>query len=100
MTSPRQNVKPCVGADDRLRSYPPAAIIVFIRKRPTRPLPSVLRTDVDENEIPEHRADSRARFFSQQVHTFIILLWCTIFILIVSRWTLVWPAWKWAPALR
>ena len=50
-----------------VHGYPADAIIVFIRKRPTRPLPSISRMDIDEDEMPEHHADSRMRLFAQKV---------------------------------
>jgi hypothetical protein len=53
-----------------VHGYPPDAIMVFIKKRPTRPLPSILKMDIDENEMPEHHADSRMRFFAQKVEDF------------------------------
>src|ERR1700690_201841 len=104
-----------------VHGYPPDAIIVFIRKRPTRPLPSILRMDVDEDEVPEHHADGGVWLFAEEaeerrhgvphrvpvqrhVHQltllrgrFIILLRCTMFILLCGGGTLVPPAWKCAP---
>jgi hypothetical protein len=50
-----------------VHGYPPDAIIVFIKKRPSRPLPSILRMDVDDDRVPEHHADGRVRLFPQQV---------------------------------
>src|SRR5271168_5003661 len=94
-----------------VHGYPPDAIIVFIRKRPTRPLPFHISMDVDEDEVPEHHADSRMRLVAQKVEerrhsvphrvpvqrhmhpfaplrcTFIILLRCTIFILLCRERT-------------
>jgi len=89
-----------------VHGYPPDAIIVFIRKRPTRSLPFHISMDVYENEEPEHHADGWIRLFPPQMEerrhglpdrgpvqrhmqrltllrrTFIILLRCTIFILL------------------
>jgi hypothetical protein len=50
-----------------VHGYPPAAIIVFIRNRPTLPLPSILRMDVDKYEMRKHHADGRMRLCRQQI---------------------------------